>query len=183
VVCRPTPGLSARMDARSKAMNIGLATEVQHSGELSVRHVRRKARNLRRKPVIVDVGANSGDYATAALNIFGENARIICFEPSPEAFLRLTQRLSGHENVSCHNVGLSSSLGTKALYCDYPGSCVASLHPGHIPGTNIDLSRVEQVEVTTLDRFCGDCQIPQIDLLKLDAEGHELHILEGARSC
>jgi hypothetical protein len=39
---------------------------------------------------------------------------------------------------------------------------------------------VEQVDVTTLDRFCAEHQISAIDYLKLDVEGHELSVLRGA---
>jgi hypothetical protein len=38
------------------------------------------------------------------------------------------------------------------------------------------------VRIRTLDGFCRERRIPRIDFLKMDAEGHELFILRGAKS-
>jgi hypothetical protein len=44
-------------------------------------------------PVIIDVGANKGDYANYVLNV-NPNAQIYCFEPHPKTFSRLVERLA-----------------------------------------------------------------------------------------
>ena len=40
---------------------------------------------------------------------------------------------------------------------------------------------ITEVEVDTLDRITQQEQVDQIDLLKIDVEGHELAVLQGAR--
>ncbi|MGH9942027.1 MAG: FkbM family methyltransferase [Pyrinomonadaceae bacterium] len=43
------------------------------------------------------------------------------------------------------------------------------------------MDRREQIHLRTLSSFCEEQQIGHVDLLKLDVEGHELKVLEGAR--
>ena len=41
----------------------------------------------------------------------------------------------------------------------------------------------ETVQITTLDQFCADEAVERIDLLKIDTEGHEMDVLQGAAQC
>jgi hypothetical protein len=64
------------------------------------------------------------------------------------------------------------------LFSDGAGDSTASLHPNLLQGQTVS----ETVQVTTVDQVCRDESIGQIDLLKIDTEGHEMDVLLGASS-
>jgi FkbM family methyltransferase len=130
-------------------------------------------------PVTVfDVGANVGLYTDQVLRRWGDQTHVWCFEPSPATFAALYKRLGEHPNVTLENLGLSDTGGSATLYTRGEGSKIASLYkrnngPWRLTGS-------EQVRVETLDSYCDQHGIDAIDLLKLDVEGHELSVLQGA---
>jgi len=127
--------------------------------------------------VIFDVGANRGQYVQLALM---QPAVIHAFEPSSGAFAELKTRFANTPNVVLNNFALGSKPGTQTLYYDVPGSELSSLYPRRISHHGHELNNTERVQVETVDRYCRTRAIERIDLLKLDVEGHELEILNGA---
>jgi hypothetical protein len=45
---------------------------------------------------------------------------------------------------------------------------------------DIETSEAERIQAVSLDRFCQDRLIQDIDLVKIDVQGHELSVLKGA---
>lgn len=164
-----------------RGMGIGTGDFLAGSGE------RRVLADLGRRvpgdaPVtVLDVGANVGEYAASALAVLGPRARIVSFEPSPAAFARLSERHGSNPQVRLVNTALGDAEGTATLFGDAAGSPLGSLYERQLAHHGIDVAPREEVQVTTLDAWCKREGVTQIDLLKLDAEGHELRILEGAR--
>ena len=64
------------------------------------------------------------------------------------------------------------------LFFGSEGATGASLHRESVAGP----VRCEKVTVTTVDQICDTERIEQIDLLKIDTEGHEMDVLQGASS-
>ena len=142
------------------------------------------ARQLARvvRPVVFDVGANIGDYSLGCLQAFRGQCRIHAFEPAKATFDRLASVPEfPMETVSLHCLAFSDRDGQAILHSSEPGSSIASLEELERPVRPFDKSLDEEVHVTTIDRFCDDHGIEEIDLLKLDIEGHELSALRGAR--
>lgn len=128
--------------------------------------------------IVFDVGANIGEWASLALQI-NPTVNIHCFEPSANTFERLRENLTAQtECVTLNPFGLSTAREIRTLHLF--GDCAGtnSLYPRE--GLNIHQSRSETVHLETLDQYCQDQGLGRIDLLKIDVEGHELSVLQGA---
>ncbi len=66
------------------------------------------------------------------------------------------------------------------MFGDRPGSPLGSLYERQLDHLEISVAKTEDVVVTTADDYAAVHQISHVDLLKVDAEGHELHVLRGA---
>jgi FkbM family methyltransferase len=132
--------------------------------------------------IAFDVGANVGDWTALLLSRARQLTRVYAFEPSRPAFARLLAR-SFPPSVSQHRMGLSSKPGKALLYVlgeAAPGNSLYQRH-GLENGWGIHPSEAtEEVTLETIDGFCEQHDIQRIDFVKIDAEGHELDILEGA---
>jgi FkbM family methyltransferase len=129
-----------------------------------------------RNAVVVDVGANRGDYTARLAEDGVETFDVYCFEPSPKAFADLAERFAARSRVHVHNVGLSDRNATGVLHADALGSTCSSLYDRAV----FRASEEEQVHLRRLDEVCGELGITSIDLLKVDAEGHDIAVLRGA---
>lgn len=123
----------------------------------------------------VDVGANVGYYTFVMAHRF---ERVYAFEVNPDVSEPI--RRSGLENVHLVDEGLSSSSGKSVLHIPVvdalPLTGWASLERGNCPSASHYLER--PVSLVTLDTF----ELDGVDLIKIDVEGHELQVLEGAIS-
>jgi FkbM family methyltransferase len=119
----------------------------------------------------VDVGANVG-YFTLLASTLG--ARVVAYEPTPSVFTRL------RENVDLN--GFHHAQLVNAAVMDKPGTL--SLHlSGDDPEANSlfgDDAQSVQVPAVTLDDDLASRDIQHVDLLKIDAEGAEPFVLDGA---
>jgi FkbM family methyltransferase len=152
--------------------------EIRQNGELLVQRV-----VLDHPPsdqlVVSDVGAHVGEWTTYLLQQC--NARglgrvlITCFEPSPDsrAMLEKVAQEANSGRVAVIPKALSETIGTVDLHLT--GGGVSSLHEQATRPT-VKLVRVETV---TLDAFCDDAGIERIDLVKIDAEGHDMAVIRG----
>jgi len=132
-----------------------------------------------RRPVILDVGANVGDYASMVKEICPD-AEVYSFEPHPETFVRLSDRAERY-GFKAFNVGCSNE-NTKLKLYDYAESSItshASLYRDVIEKIHKGQSRELMVDIIKLDDFVTKHNINEVDLLKIDTEGHELKVLEG----
>jgi FkbM family methyltransferase len=124
----------------------------------------------------VDAGANVGYFTWLAARCVGRRGRVLAAEPSPVAFARLADsvRANGLTQVSVHPVGLSDAPGEAVLYV--PPAAHGNHSPTMAPAEDWDPIRVP---VTTLEALLDREGIDQVDLLKLDVEGHEPRVLAG----
>jgi len=138
---------------------------------------------VRKGMVVFDVGANIGDYSHFIMNAAGSDIRIHCFEPVRSTFSKLQQRFKDNNNITLNNCGLSDKdeevrikiFGdTAGVNSIYERTSARDTHP--------ELSEYseELVKLVTLDSYFDKKQIHFIDLLKIDVEGHELKVIEGA---
>lgn len=162
-------------------MNIGPAGRVGESGEDWVLRWCLRQTPSGQPFVIIDGGANAGQYASRALAAIGKRLRIFCFEPSPGTFARLSSKLGSRPEVRLMPFGLSDSDCQRNLYSHQGGSAEASLARRDMSHWGITQDRVESVRLRCLTDVCREENISRIDFLKLDIEGHELQAMRGAR--
>lgn len=134
---------------------------------------------LRSGGVAIDVGANKGSYLYSMARWAGASP-VVAFEPQgtlAQYLLGACQR-SGMKNVTVENLALSNQQGELKLFV--PGD-------SHSPGASLEAGiadktacHTETVTVTTLDSYAaGKIQGP-VRVIKIDVEGHELAVLQGA---
>lgn len=119
----------------------------------------------RRALRVVDVGACCGGWTLAMLERL-PNAAFECFEPWPGAWPYLEHNLAGVA-ATVHRLAASDADGTLALAAD----------PENLGKTSAYNDGEKQpVGAVRLDGYLAGA----VDLLKIDAEGHELAVLRGA---
>ncbi len=131
------------------------------------------------KPVILDVGANIGNYSLNVLES-NKNASIFAFEPHPLTFKKLIANIQS-KNFKAYNYGVGDSEEHIELY-DYDnkdGSSHASLYKDVIKDLHKGNPISHFVEIIKLDDFLLKEKINSIDLLKIDTEGNEFKVLKG----
>jgi FkbM family methyltransferase len=130
--------------------------------------------------VAVDAGANHGVYTYILSALTGPSGRVHSIEPYPGNAARLRTLARRLGNVTFHNVALSDSAGEAALHIPvHRGRRIDALATlGPAPGSRADECRVP---LRTLDSLLHG-ERGRVALLKCDVEGHEDHVLRGARS-
>jgi FkbM family methyltransferase len=165
-------------------LNFGEGNHPKLSGERRVMDlIRQKSAESGRRAVLFDVGANIGVYTRELLEVFDGSAEIWAFEPSEATFRALTEEVRGCDNVHLRNIGFGDSDSTATLYSPGDGSKLSSIYDMTPRFARLGMSHpvAERVNLTTIDSFLSDEGIEWVDFLKLDVEGHELKILDGAR--
>jgi FkbM family methyltransferase len=157
------------------------SSELPVTGERdALRWLVRHLRDVHR-PIVFDVGANVGDYSAAVLDAFGRRCTIHAFEPSTTAFDVASKQLSKESAVKLNRIALSDREGEALLMSSEPGASIASLERLESPKRPFDSSAGEIVPTSSIDAYCAREGIAEIHFLKLDVEGHELAVLNGAR--
>jgi len=122
---------------------------------------------------LIDAGANVGQTA-AYLRSYFPRTQIHSFEPVRASFLQLQAGTKAFPNVHCRHAALGAARAQISMRLQ-EDSENNSLFAGDLTGFGS-----ETVEVETLDAYCDEAGIGQVDLLKMDVQGYELQILRGA---
>ena len=138
-----------------------------------------------RAAVVIDCGANEGAYTALVLAEAERAGRAVVvhqLEPSTRCGDALRARFGADRRVHLHQMAASEATGEARLHFPWAGAGGASLSPetSVIQGTSAHGAESEVIATTTLDAFAGAVGVEDIDLLKLDIEGHEWKALTGA---
>jgi FkbM family methyltransferase len=137
---------------------------------------------LRKKDTVFDVGANVGLFSVIYSRLVGENGRIFSFEPVPDTHWMFMETLALNRvvNVLPQKIALSDKSGSAIMHTFEQAYSAWSSFGSPVFGDHHPTSSTT-VQVSTLDNFCSSKKIRNIDFLKLDVEGFEKQVLEGAR--
>jgi len=134
--------------------------------------------------IIFDVGAHHGQTALSYNKLF-KTSQIFSFEPFGESYAALTNTVKGCENIKTFNTALSNVTGEVDFHSNQ-SSATNSILPSHKEGAAIwdvnllDTVKKIKVPVTTVDDFMVTHNISHIDILKIDTQGTEYLVIEGA---
>ncbi|HEU5075947.1 MAG TPA: FkbM family methyltransferase [Polyangiaceae bacterium] len=137
-----------------------------------------------REPIIFDVGAHHGKVSLRFRSFF-PHATIFAFEPFAESFRTLEQNTRGDARIQAFQLGLSRERGLLEFHSNAnsnTNSLLASSERGlELWGEGLfETQEVIRAQFTTLDEFVAEHGIPRIDILKMDVQGAEHWVLEGA---
>jgi FkbM family methyltransferase len=133
---------------------------------------------------IFDVGANRGGVAATYRTLF-PSSQIHCIEPLDAFASSLTQRFQSDDNIAVHQICLGEFNGQSRMFVNrsQDTSSLLAPHADDLLPAWTEAMTVESTAPTTvrtLDSFCDDHSIDHINILKMDTQGTELHILRGA---
>ncbi len=135
-------------------------------------HKRINADNFK---TIFDCGAHHGETAINFKRKFSL-AKIYSFEPVKTNFECLKKNVEKYPDIYCYNTALGDQEETVTIQINSDSQTHSLKH--RLPEGK---QNSETIKVTTIDNFLSDANIVNIDLLKIDTEGYELKVLEGAR--
>ena len=134
--------------------------------------------------VCFDVGANYGKYTFMMSKLVGTEGRVYSFEPVDYSYKVLSNIVKFHrlKNVALIKKALTDKTGTADIGIPIKdsgklGKGLAYLSSGADPNLVF-----EEVETSTLDDYCSNNNIPNIDFIKCDVEGAELLVFRGAKN-
>jgi FkbM family methyltransferase len=130
--------------------------------------------------VIIDAGANVGSFSVYSSNI-KKNIIIHAFEPVRATFEILEKNTSPYKGISCHNIGLGDSTGKKDIFFSKYSTGGSAFEDRGIVESHRPFDLSEEAQITTIDDFVRQNAIPRVDFIKIDTEGYESKILNGAK--
>ncbi len=138
---------------------------------------------VRSGDTVLDIGANVGAHTLHLARLVGEKGRVIAFEPTDFAIAKLRANLRANPEleprVVVHQGFLVADASTTV-------PAIASSWPvdGTAPDDALMASRtmaVSGARAMTLDAVVSGAGDPLVHVIKMDVDGHELEVLEGAR--
>ena len=132
--------------------------------------------------VCLDVGANVGVVSLVASRWVGPSGHVYAFEPSAREFARLSENIERSQlrNVTPVRAALSSFCGSAPLRVAAAASGGLNTLGDSFPYAGVEIERIMDVAVTTLDDFVERQALPTVAVIKLDIEGSEGEALTGA---
>jgi FkbM family methyltransferase len=136
--------------------------------------------SLSKGDTFLDIGANHGTYSLRAAKLVGPKGKVLAFEPQPRLamIIKRTFTENGFSQARVYPLAVSSRAGLTKLYIPSTGSGMAGLFEGYSAVGDFDAIEVNTVR---LDDFLETEDLPGKLFIKLDVEGSELTVLDGAK--
>lgn len=125
--------------------------------------------------VILDIGANIGNHALYWI-ARRKARRVVCFEPVPANFALLSRNITVNgyaDRIEAHQMALGAE-DSRARVAHFTARNSGAAVLAADPGGDLRLAR--------LDTLASELALDRVDLIKIDVEGFEAAVLQGARS-
>ncbi len=131
--------------------------------------------------VAIDVGANLGEWTMPLARRVGPDGRVLAIEPAPRAAMALGRTLAANAlaQVELIRCALGDHDGEAELAMPLVTSARADTGTAHI-GAAAAGHEVATVTLRRLDALADEHRLDRLDLVKIDVEGHERLLLDGA---
>jgi FkbM family methyltransferase len=140
------------------------------------------AASLSQDSVLLDVGAHIGIFTLKGARQVGSQGRVIAFEPNPETAALLRENISANhlENVTVEEIACTDKPQLLTLFAAPTNNTGAS----SLSRANAAYGaspRPFQVRGRPIDDVIRELQLDRVDAMKIDVEGAELQVLQGAQ--
>ncbi len=121
-----------------------------------------------------DVGANVGAITLALAKFSGPEGKIYSFEPGPPNLRRLRDNLNLNPELSKRVEMTAAGVGRT------PGELYWAEEKGNPGNALLGKTGTHEIKIITLDDFVRERNIPKLQFVKIDVEGMELEVMQGA---
>lgn len=134
--------------------------------------------------IVFDVGANKGHYAKLILDLFGDKLeRVYAFEPVPRFYDIINNKFAANQYVNVFPYACSDKNGKDNFYeivepRNEDAEGLSSLKFRDVYN-NFSYNEII-INCIKIDDFVKDNEISKVGFMKIDTEGHELNVLNGA---
>ncbi|MBI4872206.1 MAG: FkbM family methyltransferase [Candidatus Riflebacteria bacterium] len=135
--------------------------------------------------VVLDIGANVGAHTLRLARLVGPSGRVVAFEPTEFAFRKLHANLALNPELAGRVTPVQAMLTDRAgaapppeIYSSWPLTSDSRVHAKHCGS----LQSAAGARVVTLDLALTELGLERVDFVKLDVDGFECVVLEGARN-
>ena len=132
---------------------------------------------------VIDIGAHLGIFSFFLAKQVGPTGKVYSFEPSEKTFDALSQTIKFNDFgsfVKPSKTAIFDSSGELTFYV-YGNSTISNANSISSHNTSVKI-RKTTVNKISLDELMISEKIENLTLIKIDAEGAELHILKGAKN-
>ncbi len=126
-----------------------------------------------------DVWFNTWDYSKTVFDFFWSRVNIHWFEPVKKTYEYWLKNTGNLPNIKLNNFWLGNKESIEKIFFDNDLDWTASIV---LSNDENDHSNVEEIKISTLDKYCIENKIDNINFLKIDVEWYEYNVLKWAET-
>ena len=159
--------------------DLGISSELLSWGSHEPFFTRLLLERLGRGIVVIDIGSNIGYYAFLEALAVGSKGLVVAVEPQPHVFKALLAgvKLNGLGNILPLRLAISRRHGNVRMVISRFSNWSRVLE-GNDPAP--DFHAIHEVEGVSVDDLVDSLGLKRVDLIRMDVEGYETEVLEGA---
>src|ERR1017187_1079434 len=153
-------------------------------GHFEPRTVRFYQKRIRPGDTVLDIGANIGAHTLPLAQCVNPGGRVHAFEPTEFAYEKLLANIGLNPEIQnlivpnhCFLSATEEEEVPAEIYSSWPLKPTPGVHPKH----RGQLKPTSGAFAVTLDNYCQQHQIERVDWMKIDVDGNEFTVLQGAR--